>query len=187
MPTDLTDLFNAGLPNRQAADELWQDHNDELRKLAGQVINREQHPHSLQATALVNEAYIRMIDRERVTDEGTAFFRLCFATECRRILVDHARKRKADKRGGGAVRHSLSEADARLGVNDVDVIDLHEAIEALGKQAPRKAQVVDMRVFGGMTVPQCALALGVASGTIDNDWAFARAWLRQQLADPEQS
>lgn len=182
-PSDLTSLVNTGTASRRSArDRCWERHYPDLRKLAAQVLSGERPHHTLQPTALVNEAYLRMVDRTRVTAEGTTFFKYCFATECRRILVDQAKARLAAKRGGKAVRHSLSDVDTRLGVDDVELLDLHEAIEALGKESARMAEVVDLRIFGGMTVPECAHALGVSTRTVDNDWAFARTWLQRQLA-----
>lgn len=182
---DLTALVNGGAANREAACELWVSCYPVLRRLAARAMSAGDREHTLQPTALVNEAWLRMIDRERVTEEGTSFFRSCFATECRRILVEAARRRRAGKRGGHLVRHTLSDVDSRLGRDDVDLLDLHEAIEALGRLRPRLAQVVDLRIFGGLTVPEVARELAVAPSTVDKDWAFARSWLRRKVRELE--
>ncbi len=179
---DLTTLVNDGVAARDAAHEVWAAHYPELRNVAGMLLAREQRAQTLQPTALVHEAWLRLIDQTRVTDEGTRFFRSCFASECRRILVDRARARLAGKRGGGAQHETLCDVSADLEFDAADLLALSDAIEALGQHKERLARVVDLRVFGGLTMAECAEQLGVTTRTIDTDWAFARAWLRKRLA-----
>src|SRR5712671_5361807 len=152
----------------------------ELRELARRIAANERPDATMHPTALVHEAYLRLIDQTRVTAQGTTFFRACFAQECRRLLVDHARARQALRRGGGAKRESLMESGCDLGMaGGIDLIEIHEAVETLAGLNERMARIVEMRVFAGMTVPECAEAVGVSARTVDKDWAFARAWLKK--------
>ncbi|MCA8977616.1 MAG: sigma-70 family RNA polymerase sigma factor [Planctomycetes bacterium] len=179
-PGDLTALVNLGPPGRGAAAAFWAQHYGQLREIAERMFAREGN-HTLQPTALLHEAYARMIDRARVTEEGTRFFLACFATECRRILTDHAKARNAQKRGGRARRHSYSVVEPQLGVEEVPILDLNEAIESLARVSERAAKIVDLRVFAQMNVQECALALGCSASSVDRDWRFAKSWLRSEL------
>ena len=156
----------------------------ELHRQAARAMGRESPEHTLQATALVSEAYLRLIDQSRVQWRNRAHFFGVAAQLMRRVLVDHARGRLADKRGGGARQFTLGDADA---ANDepndagVDVLALHEALERLAALDADQARVVELRYFGGMTIEDTAEVLGVSPATVKREWAVARAWLRREL------
>lgn len=162
--------------------ELLAAQYDSLVQIAERLFARESPGNSLSPTSLVHEAYLRLLDQPKVTSRGSVFFRACFAQECRRVLVDRARHRRALRRGGGQQRETLAE-QKELGVDgDVGVMELDDAIEQLTKVDALMARIVLLRFFGGLTVPECASALDVSARTVDSKWAFARAWLRKQLA-----
>ena len=167
-----------------AAERLMPLVYDKLRALAERYMRRERPDHTLQATALLNEAYLRLFDQKRVDWKGKAHFVALAAEMMRRILVDHARGHAAAKRGGGrekvALDNGLGLADAARGV---DLIALDDALEELKKLNSRQTRVIELRFFGGLTVRETAYALGVSDRTVDNDWSFARAWLRRRIAD----
>jgi RNA polymerase sigma-70 factor (ECF subfamily) len=153
----------------------------ELHEQAARALRREAPGHTLQATALVNEAYLRLVDQRRVEWKNRAhFFGVC-AQVMRRILVDHARARLADKRGGGAQQLSLHDADAVAGERDVDVLALHDALEALAALDAQQARIVELRYFSGLNIEETAEALDISPATVKRDWAVARAWLRREL------
>ena len=161
--------------------------HEELRRIARRCVAGERPGHSLQATALVNEAYLRLVDVQRVHWQNRAHFLAMAARMMRRILVDHARGRLATKRGGGVRQITLGEADpAGASPNDdgVDVLALHEALERLAALDPGQARIVELRYFGGMTIEDTAEALGLSPATIKREWAVARAWLRRELGTP---
>ena len=156
----------------------------ELHRQAARAMGRESPEHTLQATALVSEAYLRLIDQSRVQWRNRAHFFGVAAQLMRRVLVDHARGRLADKRGGGARQFTLGDADvANDEPNDagVDVLALHEALERLAALDADQARVVELRYFGGMTIEDTAEVLGVSPATVKREWAVARAWLRREL------
>lgn len=159
---------------------LVADHYAEMRRVAGRLAAREPNS-SPSPTELVHEAYLRLIDQKLVTSRGKAFFIGCFARECRRILVDHARARHAVRRGGKQKHESVRSAVAIAGHGDFDLLELSDAIEALAAINPRMGQIVDMRVFGGLKVEECAEVLGIATRTVEKDWTFACTWLRKEL------
>ncbi len=159
----------------------------ELRDLAAALLRRERRDHTLQPTALVHEAYLRLGDRLGIawrSENGEAAFRALAATAMRRILVDHARAHTADKRGGGWIRLDLPEASLEA-PEPIELLALHEALESLAALDERKARVVELRFFGGLTGDEIADALGVARSTSEADWFFARAWLRKRLLGAE--
>jgi RNA polymerase sigma-70 factor (ECF subfamily) len=137
--------------------------------------------HSLQATALVNEAYLRLINVSRVDWQNRAHFLAVSARLMRRILVDFARSRNYEKRGGGAQRVSLDEALIVSEEPGQDLIALHDALTALAAVDARKSQVVELRFFGGLSVEECAEALQVSTDTVTRDWKFAKVWLLREL------
>jgi len=154
---------------------------EELRRIARRCLRGERAAQSLQATALVNEAYLRLVDIKRVNWQGRVHFLAMSARIMRRVLVDAARARRADKRGGDGVRVSLSEA---LGVRaDLghDVIALTEALEQLERLDPRKGRIVELRFFAGLSVEETAAVIDVSRQTVIRDWTFAKAWLRREL------
>lgn len=154
---------------------------DELRRLARSYLRRERDNHTLQPTALVHEAYLRMVEQSEVSWQSRAQFFGLAATMMRNILVDHARQHNADKRGGGAYALSLSEADRFGSTPDVNLLALNEALEKLAISLPQHAQMVELRYFGGLTIEEAAKVLGVSHATVERDWAFARAWLKKEL------
>jgi RNA polymerase sigma factor (TIGR02999 family) len=180
--SDVTQLLLAwrgGDPS--AGEQLLPAIYDELRRQAGRAMRREASMHTLQATALVHEAYLRLIDQSRVRWQNRAHFFGVAAQVMRRILVDHARGRDAAKRGGGAQRLTLNDADAVAGESDVDVLDLHEALERLAALDPLQARLVELRYFSGLNIEETAEALDISPATVKREWAVARAWLRREL------
>lgn len=157
---------------------------EELRTLARQRFRRERAGHTLQSTALVHEAWLRLADQTQVQWQNRAHFLAVAATAMRRVLVDHARRSRSDKRGGDAVHLSITAADgvAHADADVLDVLDLEDALAALGRDHPEHAAIVEMRFFGGMTAREVAEATGVAERTVERKWRFARAWLYQSLA-----
>lgn len=158
----------------------------ELRRLANHYLQAERAGHTLQATALVHEAYMRLVDQTRVEWKGRTHFFAVAAQAMRRVLVDHARAKLRDKRGGGLHRVTLGdEIPIRTeGVLDVeDVIAFDEALSRLAEVDPRQASIVEQRVFAGSTLKEAAANLGVSLRTAEADWAHAKAWLHRQLAE----
>lgn len=152
----------------------------ELRRLARRQMAGERSGHTLQTTALVNEAYMRLVDLDRVKWQDRAHFFAMSARLMRRILVDHARLRRSQKRGGSSTQIAFDElaiaTDRRR-----DLVALDDALEALAALDPRKAQVVELRFFGGLSVPETAEALGVSPQTVMRDWRLAKVWLLREI------
>jgi RNA polymerase sigma factor (TIGR02999 family) len=159
---------------------------DELRRLAHGQLARERNQATLQTTELVHEAYLRLADNEEVVRRGRAYFFAAAAHAMRRVLVDHARRRTAAKRGGGEGLISLD--DTRIAVDSfaAELVDLDEALERLGALDSRQARVVECRYFGGLGVEETAEALGISPRTVKSEWAIARAWLYQSLHDRQE-
>jgi RNA polymerase sigma-70 factor, ECF subfamily len=154
----------------------------ELKRTARQCLRRERPEHTLQATALVNETYLRLVDSSRVQwNDRVHFFAVC-AELMRRILVDAARERAARKRGGGATRVTLDETQLAAPENDPDLHDLDEALRELAALDERAARVVELKFFAGMTIEEIAGELQISGDTVKRDWRVAKAFLRQQLA-----
>lgn len=154
----------------------------ELRRLAARSMKSERGEHTLQSTALVHETYQKLIDQRRARWQNRAQFFAVAATLMRRILVDHARRRGALRRGGPAGKLSIAEVtpDA-VGPPDVDVVALDEALTELARLDADQARIVELRFFAGLSVPETAEALGISRATVHRDWAMARAWLHQRL------
>jgi len=184
-PPDVTGLLLAwGRGDQSAADRLVPAVYDELHRRAERAMRREGGDHTLQATALVHESYLRLVDQRRVEWRSRAHFFAIAATVMRRILVDHARARLAAKRGGGAAPITLAgagEGAAADGADEVDLLALHEALERLAVLDPEQARLVELRYFGGLTIDETADALGVSPATVKREWTLARAWLRREL------
>jgi RNA polymerase sigma factor (TIGR02999 family) len=157
--------------------------HDELRRLAHHYMRRERAGHSLQTTALVNEAYLRLIDYKRMHWQNRAHFMAAAAQAMRRILVDNARRHNA-KRGGRAEHVSLDAEAAMCPDRSDDFVSLDEALIGLAERAPRKAQVVELRFFGGLSVEETAEVLRVSPITVMREWKSAKAWLYRELAGP---
>ena len=163
--------------DRSALNALTPLVHDELRRLAHHYMNRERPGHSLQTTALVNEAYLKLIDQKLVEFHSRAQFFALAATLMRHILVDHARTRHALKHGGAGVRISFEEALLVSAHRDEDLVELDQALTRLAEIDERKSKVVELRFFGGLTVDETAEALGVSAVTVMREWKMAKAWL----------
>ena len=153
---------------------------DELKRIARSQLKRERAGHTLQATALVHEAYLRLLGVAAVDGCDRAWFMGLAATMMRRILVNHARDRRAEKRGSGAVHVELAEA-GQIAIEGLDLIGLHEALDALALLDARQARIVELKYFAGMEIDEMALALGVSSATVRRDWSVAKLWLAREL------
>jgi RNA polymerase sigma factor (TIGR02999 family) len=183
-PSDVTALLLAWRGgDHSVGEQLLPAIYAELHRQAERAMRREASEHTLQPTALVHEAYLRLIDQSRVEWRNRSHFFGVAAQVMRRILVDHARGRLAAKRGGDVQRLTLSDAEAPASADDgVDVLALHEALESLAKLDPRQARIVELRYFTGLTIEETAEALEMSPATVKREWSVARAWLRRELA-----
>lgn len=152
---------------------------NELRVLAATYLRHERPNHTLQPTAVVHEAFLRLVDSDRITWQGRTQFLSLAAHEIRKVLVDHARRRNAAKRGGGRPKTIVDCDQLAAKSGSVDVLALDEAMKALAERSPRQSSVVELRFFGGLNVPEVADLLGVSERTVKEDWRAARAWLKQ--------
>jgi len=169
----------AGDPN--ALEELTPRVYRELRRIAGNLMRGERPGQTLQATALVHEAYLKLVDVKNVDWEHRAHFFAVAAQVMRRILLDAARRRSTAKRGGGAELVHLEDLPELGEVRGMEIVALDEALDRLARDEPRKAKVVELRFFGGLTEEEISKVLGVSPDTVTRDWRFARAWLRSQM------
>jgi RNA polymerase sigma factor (TIGR02999 family) len=177
-------LLGAAKGDKASTDALLPLVYDELRAIAEHKMRAERASHTLQPTALVNEAFLRLVDQTRVEWQSRAHFCAVAANMMRRILVDHARRRSTEKRGSGKQPVALDEAFAPSRSQDpVDIVALDDLLNHLATLNERHARVVELRFFGGLTVPETAHALDVSPATVKNDWRAARAWLLSQLSD----
>ncbi len=183
----ITELLHAwGAGDEAALHQLVPLVESELRRLAGAYMARERPGHTLQPTALVNEAFLRLVHAQTVPWQGRAHFFGIAARLMRRVLVDHARARGFQKRGGGAEAVPLEDTILVSRAPDVALLDLDDALRGLAEVDERKARVVEMRFFGGMTVEETAAALGVSIDTVKRDWRLAKLWLLRALKDQPQ-
>jgi len=171
--------WNSG--DAEALDDVIGAVYQELRRMADRYLRLESPGHTLQPTALVHEAYMRLIDQTQVTWQNRAHFFGVAAQMMRRILVDHAKTKRRDKRGGSARKLSLDEALNLSRERAADLVLLDEALETLTEIDPRKSRVVELRFFGGLSVEETAEALGVSPQTVMRDWKLAKAWLYQEI------
>lgn len=175
-------LVKWGSGDKAALDELIPLVYDELRKLAASYLRRKAGPHTIQATALVHEAYVRLADQSSITMENRAQFYGLAAKVMRDILVDHARKRLSRKRGGDQLRLSLTSAE-RLGRKpEVELVALDDALKVLATTNPQHSRVIELRFFAGLTIEETAHVMSLSHATTERYWSFARAWLRRELA-----
>ncbi len=167
-----------------AADDLAPLLYDELHRIACRLMSGESPGHTLQATAVAHEAYLRLVDQPRVEWRGRTHFLAVAAMAMRRVLVDHARGRRRLKRGGTWRRVTLHGALHRGGdtLDHASLLDLHDALDRLAAHDPRPARVVELRFFGGLKMDEVAQALGISKRTVEGDWTHARAWLRRELS-----
>lgn len=179
---DVTDLLlrwkDGGDPVR---DELLTLVYDELRRVAGAQLRAERSDHTLQPTALVNEAYLRIVDQTRVQWQNRAHFFAVAARLMRRILVDHARRSGAAKRGSGVRPVRIESIEPAVAAADVDLVDLDSALRRLAERDERMAQVVELRYFAGLSVEETAEAMEISPATVKREWSTARAWLHREL------
>jgi RNA polymerase sigma factor (TIGR02999 family) len=174
-------LIDSGRGDARARDDMLPLVYAELRRLAESYMRGERQHHTLQPTALVHEAYLRLIDQHRVDWRNKAQFVGMAAVMMRRILVNHARDRAAAKRGGDVERVTISLAADTLATPDLDLIDLHDALDRLTAVDPRKGQIVELKFFGGLTTTEISEVLQISVATVERDWSFARAWLYDAL------
>ena len=181
-PKEVSQLLAAWSDGDEAArDELIPLVYEELRRLAHRYMNRERPGHTLQTSALVNEAFVRLVDQRDVHWQNRAHFFGIAAQMMRRILVDHARSRHYAKRGGDARQVSFDEALIVSEERTAEVVALDEALKGLAEIDQRKSQIVELRFFGGLSIDETAEVLKVSPGTVMRDWTLAKAWLRKQI------
>ena len=171
--------------DQEALDQLMPLVYDELRRMANHYMRNERKGHTLQTSALVNEAYLRLVDHENIDWQNRSHFFGLAAQAMRRILVDHARSRNYQKRGGNAERVSLDQAANFAEERATELIALDEALQELAKLDPRKSRIVEMRYFGGLTGEETAEVLGISTATVARDWETAKAWLLRELSRTE--
>lgn len=176
-------LTRWGEGDEDALDQLMPLVYNELHRLAGAYLRRERRDHTLQSTALVNEAYLKLIDQHPPRWQNRAQFFGIAAQIMRRILVDHARARHAAKRGGDQDRLYISLEHAGVGSNrpDADLLAVNEVLNRLAEVDPRQARLVELRFFGGLTIEETAEVMGISHATVEREWKMARAWLRREL------
>lgn len=183
----VTELLIRGSEGERAAlDELFPLVYDELRRLAGSYLNRERADHTLQPTALVHEAYLRLVDQRSVDWRNRAQFFGVAAEMMRRILVNYAQGRHAAKRGGHAPRLSLDEAIGFFEERDLSLVALDEALTGLAAIDPRQGRIVELRFFGGLSIEETAEVLEVSPATVKRDWSVAKAWLFREMRGADQ-
>ena len=181
--TKLLHQWNDGDPDAMA--QVAAELSSELRKLAASYMRGERENHTLQPTALVNELYLKLAQREKVSWTNRSHFFAFAARTLRRILVDHARKHRAEKRGGTESHLSLEDNIALTAQKDVDILDLNRALEDLTEEDPRLAQVVELRFFAGLTIEETATVLELGTATVKRDLKMARAYLLHRLKHQE--
>lgn len=183
MAEDITQILQQWSEgDEKAVESLFPLVYEELRRLARNYLAKERSGHTLQPTALVHEAYMRLIDQTRTTWQSRVHFYAVAANMMRRILVNHARDRATEKRGGSAQRFSIENLDILPEQTAGDLLDLDEALEKLKKLDERKCRVVDLRFFGGLNEDEVAEVLGVSEKTVRRDWQFAKLWLYRELS-----
>ena len=180
--TALLRAWRAG--DEQARDRLMPLVYDALHRRAAAYLRRERRDHTLQATALVNEVYLRLVDQRRIDWQNRAQFYGVAAGMMRRILVDHARGRRMAKRSGRWVRVSLHDGAAAVHPPDAEILDLDAALTRLAGIDPRKTRIAELRFFGGLSLQETAHVLGLSVATVERDWQVARAWLYAALKEP---
>ncbi len=180
---NITDLLvSYGRGDKESLDKLMPVVYDELRRQAARYLRREQAGHTLQTTALIHEAYMRLVDQRNVQWQNRAHFFGIAAQMMRRILVDHARTKKRAKRGGSNIKVSLDDATVAVKGQDLDVVALDEALNRLAKIDEQQSRVVELRFFSGLTVEETAEVMGISPATVKRDWSMAKAWLHRELS-----
>jgi RNA polymerase sigma factor (TIGR02999 family) len=180
--TELLRAWNEG--SLAARDEVLGLVYQPLREIAEHHLRREREGHTLQPTALVHELYLKLAQQRRVTWNDRIHFLAVAAQVMRRILVDHARHRQREKRGGAMVPVALDDAVEVQVVENIDIVQLDDALTDLGNIFPQQAKIVELRFYGGLTIDEVSTALGVSPATVSREWTMARAWLRRALSAP---
>ncbi len=181
-PQNVTQLLIGwGQGDKEALNKLMPLVYDELRRQAARYLRRERVGHTLQTTALIHEAYLKLVDQKNVHWQNRAHFFGIAANLMRRILVDHARTKKRAKRGGSDIRVSLADATATAKRPDLDVVALDEALERLSKIDEQQSKIVELRFFSGLTVEETAEVLAISPATVKRDWSMAKAWLHREI------
>jgi len=168
--------------DKEDLDKLMPAVYDELRRQAARYLRREQAGHTLQTTALIHEAYVRLVDQRNVQWQNRAHFFGIAAQMMRRILVDHARTKKRAKRGGSVIKVSLADATLPVNERDLDVVALDEALNRLAEIDEQQSRVVELRFFSGLTVEETAEVMHISPATVKRDWSMAKAWLHRELS-----
>jgi RNA polymerase sigma factor (TIGR02999 family) len=182
-PQNITELLvGYGRGDKEALDQLMPIVYDELRRQAARYLRREQAGHTLQTTALIHEAYLRLVDQRHVQWQNRAHFFGIASQLMRRILVDHARTKKRVKRGGSDIKVSLADANVAVKGQDLDVVALDEALDRLAQIDEQQSRVVELRFFSGLTVEETAEVMGISKATVKRDWSVAKAWLYRELS-----
>ena len=180
---ELTALLNkAREGNKEALDAMLPLVYDELKRVAGNQLRSERGDHTLQATALVHEAYVRLLEQREVDWQNRVHFFSIAAEMMRRILVNYAVQRNAKKRGDGAAKLELDEALGYTDERGIDIVSLDETLNDLAKLDPVQARIVELRFFGGLTVDETAAAMNVSESTIKREWRMAKAWLKARMS-----
>ena len=175
-------LIDWGNGDQAALEKLMPLVYSELRRLATNYLHRERAGHTLQPTALVNEAYLKLVGQRSAKWQNRAHFFAISAQLMRRILVDHVRRNRADKRGGSEKKRlSITSAEELATQPAVDLLALNEALDELAKMDPQQSRIVELKFFGGLSIPETAEVLGVGHATVEREWKSARAWLRRRL------
>ena len=182
-PQNVTQLL-IGWSNgdKEALDKLLPLVYNELHRQAAAYLRRERVGHTLQTTALIHEAYVRLVDQKNVHWQNRAHFFGIAAQLMRRILVDHARTKKRVKRGGSNIRVSLSDVTIKTEAQDLDIVALDEALERLAQVDEQQSRIVELRFFSGLTVEDTAEVLGISAATVKRDWSMAKAWLHREIS-----
>jgi RNA polymerase sigma-70 factor (ECF subfamily) len=176
-------LIDWGKGDQAALEKLMPLVYSELRRLASNYLRRERGEHTLQPTALVNEAYLKLVNQRNAKWQNRAHFFGISAQLMRRILVDHARQHRAVKRGGSEQqRISITSAEKIVEQPEVDILALHEALEELARMDEQQSRIVELKFFGGLSIEEIAEVFGIGHATVERDWKLARAWLRRQLS-----
>jgi RNA polymerase sigma factor (TIGR02999 family) len=174
-------LVGYGQGDKEALDQLMPIVYEELRRQAARYLRKERPGHTLETTALIHEAYVRLVDQRHVQWQNRAHFFGIAAQLMRRILVDHARTKKRVKRGGSDIKVSLADANIAVKGQDLDVVALDEALERLARIDEQQSRVVELRFFSGLSVEETAEVLGISKATVKRDWSMAKAWLHREL------
>src|ERR1044072_5274145 len=181
-PENITELLvGYGRGDKEALDQLMPIVYEELRRQAARYLRKERPGHTLQTTALIHEAYVRLVDQRHLQLQNRAQFFGIAAQLMRRILVDHARTKNRVKRGGSNVKVSIDDATFAVKGQDLDVVALDEALQRLAEIDEQQSRVVELRFFSGLTVEETAEVMGISKATVKRDWSMAKAWLHREL------